>query len=514
MHPGIHAEQHPDKTAIRLFPSGKTVTYRELNDRSNQGAQLLHALGLRPGDHIALCMENNEHFHAVCWAAHRSGLYYTAISTRLSPPETAYIVNDCDAKVFITSAMLAREKGEGWGQDMPGVQARYAVGGEAPGFERWEQAIAEQPAAPLAKELEGAAMLYSSGTTGRPKGVKHRLSEEPLGKMPVLGALVAAVYQADASSIYLSPAPLYHSAPLGFTMVFLRLGATLVVMEKFDARDALRLIEAERITHSQWVPTMFVRMLKLPEEERARHDLSSLACAIHAAAPCPVPIKEEMIRWWGPVLQEYYAGTEAQGFVMINSEEWLAHKGSVGRPVGSTLHILDDDFKELPTGERGTVYFESPATYEYHKDPEKTASARSPQGWSTLGDVGYLDEDGYLYLTDRKAFMIISGGVNIYPQETENCLVLHPKVIDVAVVGVPNEEFGEEVKAVVQPAPGVDVGPALEQELIDWCRERISAVKCPRSVDFMDDLPRHPTGKLYKRLLKDRYWGKSDSRIV
>ncbi len=515
MHPGIHAEKYPDKAAIRLFPSGKTVTYKELNDRSNQGAQLLYALGLRPGDHIALCMENNEHFHAVCWAAQRSGLYYTAISTRLSPPEVAYIVNDCDARVFITSAALSREKGEGWAQALPaGVEARYAVGGEAPGFESWEQAIAEQPEAPLAKELEGAAMLYSSGTTGRPKGVKHRLSLDALGKMPVMGALVQGVYQADENSIYLSPAPLYHSAPLGFTMVFLRLGATLVVMEKFDAHDALRLIEAERITHSQWVPTMFVRMLKLPEEERARYDISSLAVAIHAAAPCPVPVKEAMINWWGPVIYEYYAGTEAQGFVMINPEEWLAHKGSVGRPVGATLHILDDDFKELPTGERGTVYFESPAVYEYHKDPGKTASARSPQGWSTLGDVGYLDEEGYLYLTDRKAFMIISGGVNIYPQETENCLILHPKVTDVAVVGVPNEEFGEEVKAVVQPAPGASAGPELAQELIDWCRERISSVKCPRSVDFMDELPRHPTGKLYKRLLKDRYWGKSDSRIV
>jgi acyl-CoA synthetase (AMP-forming)/AMP-acid ligase II len=322
------------------------------------------------------------------------------------------------------------------------------------------------------------------------------------------------LYGGTADTIYLSPAPLYHAAPLGFTMGMLRLGATVIVMEHFDAERALALIEKERVTHSQWVPTMFVRMLKLPEENRARYDVSSLQYAIHAAAPCPVHVKEQMIGWWGPVIHEYYAGTEGNGFCVIDSAQWLEHKGSVGRPTNATVHILDEDFKELPPGEVGTIYFESDAKYEYHNDPAKTQSAKSPQGWTTLGDVGYVDADGWLFLTDRKAFMIISGGVNIYPQETEDCLIAHPKVTDVAVIGVPNEDFGEEVKAVVQPADMADAGPALEEELLAWCRERISAIKCPRSVDFEAELPRHPTGKLYKRLLRDRYWGKKDSKIV
>jgi acyl-CoA synthetase (AMP-forming)/AMP-acid ligase II len=357
-------------------------------------------------------------------------------------------------------------------------------------------------------------MLYSSGTTGRPKGVKHPLPEGPFGSPPALVAGIMAMYGATPESVYLSPAPLYHAAPLGFTMGMLRIGATVVVMEHFDAAQALALIERHRVTHAQWVPTMFVRMLKLPAAERLRHDVSSLRSAIHAAAPCPVHVKEQMIEWWGPILYEYYAGTEGNGFCAIDSTQWLAHKGSVGRPLNAKVHILDDACRELPPGEVGTIYFESAAKYEYHNDPAKTASVKSPQGWTTLGDVGYVDPDGWLFLTDRKAFMIISGGVNIYPQETEDCLIQHPKVVDVAVIGVPNEDFGEEVKAVVQPVQMDEAGPALEEELIAWCRDRISPLKCPRTVDFEAELPRHPTGKLYKRLLRDRYWGKRDSRIV
>ncbi len=513
MHPGIHAEKEPDKVACRFEPSGVTLTYRELNERSMQGAQLFHALGLRFGDHIAFCLQNDEHFHPLCWAAQRSGLYYTAISTRLSAPEVEYIVGDCDARVFITTQRLGKLATE-MASCCPKLLARYTVHGDVPGFERFEEALAAQPAVPLAEELEGAPMLYSSGTTGRPKGVKHPLVRAPLGDAPALARAVGGIYQMDESTRYLSPAPLYHSAPLAFTMSLLRIGATVMVMEKFDAQDALRIIETQRITHAQWVPTMFVRMLKLPEPERARYDTSSLRFAIHAAAPCPVPVKQQMIAWWGPVLFEYYAGTEGQGFVMIDSKQWLENPGSVGQPLGCSVHILNDDFEELPPGEIGGIYFESNTHYEYHKAPEKTADAQSPQGWSTLGDVGYLSETGYLYLTDRRAFMIISGGVNIYPQETENCLITHPKVADVAVFGVPSEAFGEEVKAVVQPLRMADAGPELEQALINWCREQIADLKCPRSVDFMEELPRHPTGKLYKRLLKDRYWGNKTSRIV
>ena len=292
-------------------------------------------------------------------------------------------------------------------------------------------------------------------------------------------------------------------------MGLLRVGVQVVVMEHFEAERALQYIQDYRITHSQWVPTMFVRMLKLPQEVRLKYDVSSLQCAIHAAAPCPIPVKEQMIEWWGPVIYEYYAGTEGNGFVQLNSEEWLAHKGSVGRPLGCEIHICDDEGNELPVGEPGTIYMSGGGEFEYYKDDEKTAGSRHPQGWTTLGDVGYLDEDGYLYLTDRKHFMIISGGVNIYPQEAENVLITHDKVMDVAVFGVPNEEFGEEVKAVVQPKDMADATPELAVELMDYCRSKLSHIKCPRSVDFREELPRHPTGKLYKRLLKDEYWQKA-----
>jgi long-chain acyl-CoA synthetase len=513
MYPGVHAAKTPDKVAYRIAESGRRVTYRELDERSNRGAHLLRSLGLRRGDHVAVCMENNEHYFPACWAAQRAGLYYTAISSRLTPPEVEYIVNDCGAKVMIAS-LEKRELAAGLAGRCPGLVGRFLVDGAAAGFADWAEACARFPATPIADESEGAPMLYSSGTTGRPKGVKHPLPEGPIGSPPALVAGIMVMYGGTADSVYLSPAPLYHSAPLGFTMGMLRLGASVIVMEHFDAALSLELIEQYRVTHSQWVPTMFVRMLKLPESVRARYDVSSLRYAIHAAAPCPIPVKEQMIAWWGPILYEYYAGTEGNGFCAIDSKQWLAHKGSVGRPTNAKVHILDDEFRELAPGEVGTIFFESNAKYEYHNDREKTESVKSPQGWTTLGDVGMVDAEGWLYLTDRKAFMIISGGVNIYPQETENCLIAHPKVADVAVIGVPNEDFGEEVKAVVQPVDMADAGPALEKELIEYCKQRISHVKCPRSVDFMAELPRHPTGKLYKRLLKDQYWGNRDSRIV
>ena len=513
MYPAIHAEKTPDKPACIMAQSGRQLTYRELDERSNQAAQHFQSLGLRRGDHIALCLENHEEFFVICWGAQRSGLYFTTISSRLTAPEVEYIVDDCDAKVFITSD-AKREIAAGLDGHCPNLIARYMIGDPIPGYESWQTALASQPKTPLDEESEGAPMVYSSGTTGRPKGIKHPLPEGPMGAPNSISMVLAGLYGVSESSVYLSPAPLYHAAPLSFTLACQRMGITVVVMEQFDAIESLALIEKYRVTHSQWVPTMFVRMLKLPEEERARFDVSSLEVAIHAAAPCPIPIKESMIDWWGPVIYEYYAGSEGNGFCALNSEEWLAHKGSVGRPLTATAHILNEAFEELPTGEAGGIYFESGAAFEYHNAPEKTADSRSPQGYSTLGDIGYLDEDGFLYLTDRKAHMIISGGVNIYPQETENILITHPKVADVAVIGVPNEDFGEEVKAVVQLLETVDASPELAQELIDFCNERISRYKCPRSVDFEAQLPRHPTGKLYKRLLKDRYWGKKDSRIV
>ena len=504
MHPGEIANQNPDKPAYIIAETGQTFTFRELEDGSNQIAHLFRSLGLNRGDHVAILLENHPLFLQICVAALRAGLYYTAISYRLQEEEVEYIVEDCEARVFITSksreSVVASMVGK-----MPTVEKSLMLDGVIAGFDSLEDSIADMPTTPIADESIGVSMLYSSGTTGRPKGVYRELPEGEFGADDP-AAMFKLLYGVTDDSIYLSPAPLYHAAPLTFTMGFMLSGLTVVVMQHFEAEASLKAIEQYKITHSQWVPTMFIRMLKLEDEVRLKYDVSSLQCAIHAAAPCPVPVKEQMIDWWGKVIYEYYAGSEGNGFVAINSEEWLSHKGSVGRPLTAQLHICDDEGEEVPTGESGTIYFEGGGEFEYYKDEKKTAESRHPKGWSTLGDVGYVDEEGYLYLTDRKSFMIISGGVNIYPQETENLLVTHPKVMDVAVFGVPNEEFGEEVKAVVQPKHWEDAGPELEAELIEFCREHISHIKCPRSVDFEQELPRHPTGKLYKRLLKDRYW--------
>ncbi|MVZ99561.1 AMP-binding protein [Actinomadura sp. LD22] len=503
MHLGQVAAQTPDKPAVIMAGSGRVLTFRELNDASNRLARLLHAEGLRPGDHIAFMLENHPLYLAIAWAAQRSGLYYTAISSRLQPEELAYIVGNCEAKAFITSAAM-----EAAAQDPPDVPLRLMLGGTAPGYDSYEERVAAHPAEPIEHECEGSDMLYSSGTTGRPKGVKPPLTRAPMGTAGPLHMLITGLFGAGEDSVYLSPAPLYHAAPLRYSLVFQRCGATVVVMEKFDAEQALAAIEKYRVTHSQWVPTMFIRMLKLPDEVRAKYDLSSLVCAVHAAAPCPVPVKERMIDWWGPILHEYYAGTEGNCFVYTDSEDWLAHKGTVGRPILGEVHVLDEDGAEQPPGTPGTLYFGGGPEFEYHGDEAKTAASRDPwgHGWTTLGDVGHVDEDGFLYLTDRRSYMIISGGVNIYPQEAENVLAVHPKVADVAVFGVPDAEMGEAVKAVVQPASMADAGPELEAELIAYCRGHLAHYKCPRSVDFRAELPRHPTGKLYKRLLRDEYW--------
>ncbi len=487
--------------------SGRVITYRELDEESNRLARVFRSAGLRPGDHVAFMLENHPLFLVVAWAAHRAGLYYTAISSRLRSDELAYVVDNCEAKVFISSAALA-EVATSVTAHTPKVRLRLMMDGVAPGFEPYEAAVAARPATPVEDECQGADMLYSSGTTGRPKGVKPRLSGAPLATPGALLQLVRFLFAPSADSVYLSPAPLYHAAPLRYCMTFQRVGATIVVMERFDPEQALALVEKYGVTHSQWVPTMFIKMLRLPEAVRGKYDLSSLACAIHAAAPCPVPVKERMIAWWGPIIHEYYAGTEGNCFLYVDSEEWLAHKGTVGRPLLGVTHVCDENGEELPPGEHGTVYFSDGPRFEYHGDPEKTRASQDPlgRGWTTLGDIGYLDQDGFLYLTDRRSHMIISGGVNIYPQEAENVLSVHPKVADVAVFGVPDEEMGEAVKAVVQPADPADAGPALAAELIEYCRARLAAYKCPRSVDFRDELPRHPTGKLYKRLLKDEYW--------
>ena len=507
-HPSHHARTQPDKIAYQMAGTGKAITYRELDELSNQGAHLFRSLGLKSGDHIAFLMENRLAFMEICWAAQRAGLYYTAISRYLKQDEIDYIVKDCGAKIVITSPQCAAQIA-GLVSDAPGAPLFYMVDTPAPGFRSWDREIAAQPTTPIADEVGGYDMLYSSGTTGRPKGIKRAHENNPIDvPNPFLKLLCANMCGMGPDSVYLSPAPLYHAAPLRFNMMAITLGGTSIIMEHFDAEEFLKLVEKHKVTQSQLVPTMFVRMLKLPDDVRNKYDVSTLKGAIHAAAPCPVEVKAKMIAWWGPILIEYYAGSEGNGVTVSDSHQWLSHRGTVGKAVVGKLKILDEDGNELPPGQIGTVYFADAPPFTYHNDPEKTKRAFNERGWSTLGDVGYVDEEGFLYLTDRKSYMIISGGVNIYPQETEDVLITHPAVADVAVFGVPNEEMGEEVKAVVQPHDMSQAGKELEAELIAFCRQRLSPIKCPRSVDFEAELPRTPTGKLVKRHLRDRYWPK------
>ncbi len=507
-HPSIHAQSTPDKIAYQMAGSGEAITYRDLDRRSNQGAHFFRSLGLKKGDHIALLMENNIAFMEICWAAQRSGLYYTAISRYLTPDEIAYIVKDCGAQVVITTPKCMPSI-EPLLDSASGATHFFITGAAQGGFKSWNDALAAQPTTPISDEAAGYDMLYSSGTTGRPKGIKRPLTEPSiLVPNPLLKLLCSTMCGMTEDSIYLSPAPLYHAAPLRFNMMCAALGGTSVIMESFDAEEFLRLVEKHKATQSQLVPTMFVRMLKLPDDVRAKYNTSTLKGAVHAAAPCPADVKAKMIDWWGPILIEYYAGSEGNGVTVSTSKDWLAHRGTVGRAVVGEIKILDDDGVELPIGETGTVYFAGGPQFAYHNDSDKTQRAYNDRGWSTLGDVGYLDTDGFLYLTDRKAYMIISGGVNIYPQETEDVLISHPAVADVAVFGVPNEEMGEEVKAVVQPHDMARAGKDLEAELILFCRKHLSPIKCPKSVDFEAELPRTPTGKLVKRHLRDKYWAR------
>ncbi|MEZ5597357.1 MAG: acyl-CoA synthetase [Pseudomonadales bacterium] len=506
MYPGHWATIKPDAPAVRHATSGEVMTWRALDDASNRVAQLLRALGLETGDHVSLIMENHLDYFPFAWGAMRAGLYLTCVNRYLTAEEMAYIVTDSQSKAVLASGVVADL--DELRQLTPHTLHHLAVRGNAAGWQDYPTLLALQPATPLAHEPMGDSMLYSSGSTGRPKGIKRPLTGKTI-QHGIPGVEVNNVYGIDADTTYLSPAPLYHAAPFGFCMRTLCLGGNVVMMEKFDPELSLASIERFQVTHSQWVPTMFVRLLRLDAEMRARHDLSSHRVAVHAAAPCPVEVKKQMMDWWGPILWEYYAGTERNGATIIGPHDWLAHPGSVGRAASGVIHICDEDGSELPTGESGLVYFEQPARpFVYHNDAQKTAGSGHPvhANWTTLGDVGYLDEEGFLYLTDRKAFMIISGGVNIYPREIEDALILHDKVADVAVFGIPNADFGEEVKAVVQPMPGIDAGPELARELEAFARTHLAGYKIPRSFDFLAELPRLPTGKLYKKVLRDPYW--------
>jgi long-chain acyl-CoA synthetase len=515
----VHARTFPDQPLFIMGDSGLTLTYEEYEHRSNRLAHLFRELGLQRADHVAFLMENNLRLLEAQGAAERTGLYYTCINSYLSVEEAAYIVNDSTSKVFISSAAKRAVAAE-LPALCPAVErwliVDVPVGENLPeGFERYEDAVGALPSDPVEDEQLGAAMLYSSGTTGQPKGILRPLPDiHPASPLPIM-EFAKVLYHFREGMTYLSPAPLYHSAPQASVSCAVRLGGTAVIMERFDAARFLELVDAHGVTHSQMVPTMFSRLIRLPAEVRERADLSSLEAIVHAAAPCPIPVKEQMIEWFGPIIIEYYGATEANGFTLCDSEEWLAHRGTVGRPVLGELHILDDDGAECPVGTPGTVWFTGATNFEYFNAPEKTQDSRDSSGTgSTVGDVGYVDADGYLYLTDRKTYMIISGGVNIYPQETENLLIIHPKVFDAAVIGVPNEDLGEEVKAIVQLMPDVDPSPEVERELISFCADHLASFKCPRSVDFEDELPRLPTGKLYKRLLRDRYWAGHETRIV
>lgn len=512
MHPAVHAKQYSSRAAVIMAGSGATLNYGELDSRSNQGAQLFRSLGLYPGDVIALCLENSPIFFEITWAAQRSGLYYVCISTKLLSDEVEYILQDSGAKIFVTSSSIYENILTHLATSR---LALFVVDGKVDGYRNFISERALMPNAPIADEQAGYDMLYSSGTTGRPKGIRPKaICGEPIAVDDPLALAAPRLYGASAESVYLCPAPLYHAAPLRWCMAMMRLGASVVIMERFDPEGALAAIERYHVSIAQFVPTHFVRMLKLPPGSRSAHNLSSLKTVIHAAAPCPVEIKLRMMEWLGPIIYEYYAGSEGNGGTFIGPEEWLAHKGSVGRPLTTKVHVCDEDGNEVPPRTEGLIHFSGGPSFAYHNDPEKTAQSRNARGWTTLGDIGWVDEEGYLYLTDRKSFMIISGGVNIYPQELENLLITHPKVADAAVIGAPHPEMGEEVVAIIQPLVWEDAGESLAQELMGFARANISHVKGPRRVDFMKELPRHATGKLYKRLLRDRYWADASTQRV
>ena len=506
MYPGVWAAERPHEPAVIMAATDTVITWADLDARSNQVAHLLRDSGLQRGDHMAIVMDNDERFLEIAWAGLRSGLYVTAINWHLTADEASYIVNDCEAKVVFTTDAIA-EVAAGMVEQTPNVRRRLMTGDAIEGHEALVPAIVDHPTTPIADESAGETMLYTSGSTGRPKGVLAHLPEVTPWQVSPDHPAVANVpnpYGFGTDTVYLSPAPLYHAAPLGFCRRVHFRGGALVVMDRFDARRALSTIERYGVTHSQWVPTMFVRLLEIPEEERATYDLSSHRCAIHAAAPCPVPVKQQMIEWWGPIIEEYYAGSEAVGATRITSEEWLAHPGSVGKANG--IAVLDENDDELPAGQEGAIHFIPIRSIEYKGDPDKTAEAHSKQGYVSIGDIGYVDDEGYLFLTDRKSFMVISGGVNIYPRESEDVLIMHPAVADVGVFGIPHPDLGETVHAAVQLQPGVEGTDELVEELLAYCREHLTTYKCPRTLDFHDELPRLPTGKLYKHQLRKPYW--------
>ncbi|MDB5861738.1 MAG: acyl-CoA ligase [Ramlibacter sp.] len=502
------AATQPGKTAIRMA-DGPSLTYRELDERANRVAHWLLSLGLPEGGAVALLLENHLNTFELWWGARRAGVYYVPISTHLTPAEVAYLVRDSGASVLVTSAAMGDLAMATMRALAPGeAPHRFVMDGELAGFAPYESAIdAASPAADLPQRSVGREFMYSSGTTGFPKGIKRALT--PYARrhdLPELEKQLRSMFQLDADTVYIAPSPLYHATGR-FVIRVIETGGTAVILPRFDAQEALAAMQRYRVTHGHWVPTMFIRMLALDAGIRAGCDLSSLRVALHAAAPCPPHVKQAMIEWWGPIINEYYGGSENVGVTYIAAPDWLQHRGSVGRPITGEVHITaeEDHERELPPGETGMIYFSGGVGFEYHKDSGKTRAAFNGKGWGSYGDLGHVDADGFLYISDRRTDLIISGGVNIYPQESENVLLEHEAVADVAVIGVPNADFGQEVKAVVQLKPGFQSSPQLSSALVEWCRARLSRIKCPRSVDFVADLPRNENGKLLKRVLRDRY---------
>jgi long-chain acyl-CoA synthetase len=488
----VHAAEAPDRPAI-TGPTGDR-TFGELNRRANALVRALRRRGLRAGSAVALICANRPEFAEVYFAAHRAGFRLTTVNWHLTPGESAVIVEDCEAEALVVDARFPELA-------LGTVGVRLAVGGDLDGFERYDDVVDAEDGSDIDDPVLGSTMLYTSGTTGRPKGV-HRSSPPP----NAVAALRLYGYRAGEDR-HLCTGPLYHAAPLAFSLnAPLSAGVGTVLMDGWDAEEALRLVEAERITHTHMVPTMFHRLLSLPEDVRARHDLSTLRFVLHGAAPCPVSVKARLIEWLGPVVWEYYAATEGVGS-FVDSATWLAHPGTVGKPNPPDQVLIGDEAAQpLPPGEVGLVWLKAPATgrFAYFKDEAKTRSTYVGDRF-TLGDMGYLDEDGFLYLTDRTANLIITGGVNVYPAEVDAALLEHPAVADVATIGIPSVEWGEEVKAVVELRAGVTGTAELAGELLRHCRERLAAFKCPRTVDFVDALPRQDNGKIYKGLLRERY---------
>ena len=506
---GIYATKTPNKAAIIIAETQQSLSYKDLHEYALKFVNIYDSFGLLYGDHVAFLTENRIECPALQCGAHYAGLYYTFINTRLKLPEVLYIVEDCDAKIIILSAQYCTQELVDAIQQLEKKPIIFVLDdSNVSGIIKLDSLLKMASIQVNRTLLEGNEMLYSAGTTGQPKGIKPELTRLPVGTTEIIANQVEKAFAVTDQTIYLSPAPYYHAAPVKWCRAILTLGGTVVLMEKFEAEKALETIEKYKITHSQWVPTMFHRILDLPLSILNQYDYSSLKVVIHAAAPCSIPTKQKMIEWWGPIIYEYYGSTEQIGMTMSNTQDWIDHPGTVGRAIYGIIHILDDEGEELSTGKIGNVYFSDSAKFSYHKDPAKTLDAYNIKGWACVGDIGYLDEDKFLYLTDRKSNMIISAGVNIYPQETENILIQHSEVMDIAVIGIPHPYFGESVHAVVQLYNHHRASDDLIKELDSFCRSHISSIKCPRSYEFRQDLPREPNGKLLKRLLRDEYYFK------